>query len=131
MAKTQDLPPAVQERAVEDRIEEQRERRREPCTNGSRKDAVAAKQHDKGKLTARERARASSVDAGLVRGDSTPSPVHRAHDFGIGHASGPAGDGVVTGYGHGRRPQGLRRVSRTSRCSARSARCTRAEDLAR
>ena len=52
MAKTEDLPqPSV--RTVEDRIEELR-KRRAALLDGSRKDAVR-KQHEKGKLTARER----------------------------------------------------------------------------
>ncbi|WP_110111248.1 acyl-CoA carboxylase subunit beta [Bacillus sp. CGMCC 1.16541] len=59
------------------------------------------KQHDKGKLTARER-----IDL-LVDYDSfvelNPFIEHRCNDFGLSDKKGP-GDGVVTGYGkvHGR-----------------------------
>ena len=93
MAKTEDLPqPSV--RTVEDRIEELR-KRRAALLDGSRKDAVR-KQHEKGKLTARERVELL-VDRDSFQ-ETDPFAVHRSHDFGI-ERNRPAGDGVITGYG--------------------------------
>ena len=93
MARTQDLPqPSV--RTVEDRIEELR-KRRAALLDGSRKDAVR-KQHEKGKLTARERVELL-VDRDSFQ-ETDPFAVHRSHDFGI-ERNRPAGDGVITGYG--------------------------------
>ena len=93
MAKTEDRPrPSV--RTVEDRIEELR-KRRGALLDGSRKDAVR-KQHEKGKLTARERVELL-VDRDSFQ-ETDPFAVHRSHDFGI-ERNRPAGDGVITGYG--------------------------------
>jgi acetyl-CoA carboxylase carboxyltransferase component len=93
MATTEDLPqPSL--RTVEDRIEELR-KRKDALLDGARKDAVRA-QHEKGKLTARER-----VELLMDRGsfeEIDPLVVHRTHDFGMDRRR-PAGDGVVTGYG--------------------------------
>jgi propionyl-CoA carboxylase beta chain len=59
--------------------------------------AVAiAKQHDRGKLTARERIHLLLDEGSFVEFDELAR--HRAHDFGI-QANRPYGDGVVTGYG--------------------------------
>jgi acetyl-CoA carboxylase carboxyltransferase component len=99
MAKTSDdspivVPEAVPARTVEDRIEELR-KRKAALLDDHRKDAVR-KQHEKGKLTARER-----LELLLDRGsfvETDPFAVHRAHDFGMDR-NRPAGDGVVTGYG--------------------------------
>src|SRR3990170_4283928 len=93
MARTEDLPqlPLV---TVEERIEELR-KRKTALSDAARKDAVR-KQHEKGKLTARER-----VELLLDRGsfqEIDPLVVHRSHDFGM-ERSRPPGDGVVTGYG--------------------------------
>jgi acetyl-CoA/propionyl-CoA carboxylase carboxyl transferase subunit len=93
MAKTQ-KPPAVQERTVEDRIEELRRRREAARTPGG--EGAAEKQHDKGKLTAHERL-AILMDAGSFV-ETDPFAVHRAHDFGMADKR-PPGDGIVTGYG--------------------------------
>ena len=57
---------------------------------------AVAKQHERGKLTARER-----IDLLLDEGSFTEFDElarHRAYDFGI-EANRPYGDGVVTGYG--------------------------------
>src|SRR5215212_1542755 len=92
MATTEDRPTTT--RSVEDRIEELR-KRRTALLDGARKDAVR-KQHEKGKLTARER-----VDLLLDRDsfqETDPFAVHRSHDFGLDRKR-VAGDGVITGYG--------------------------------
>jgi acetyl-CoA/propionyl-CoA carboxylase carboxyl transferase subunit len=93
MAKTQ-KPPAVEERTVEDRIEELRRRREAARTPGG--EGAAEKQHDKGKLTAHERLDIL-MDAGSFV-ETDPFAVHRAHDFGMADKR-PPGDGIVTGYG--------------------------------
>src|SRR3954471_15744453 len=92
MATTEDRP--ITTRTVEDRIEELR-KRRAALLDGSRKDAVR-KQHEKGKLTARER-----VDLLLDRDsfqETDPFAIPRSHDFGLDRKR-VAGDGVITGYG--------------------------------
>jgi acetyl-CoA/propionyl-CoA carboxylase carboxyl transferase subunit len=94
MAKTEERPPQPSVRTVEDRIEELR-KRRGALLDGSRKDAVR-KQHEKGKLTARERVELL-VDRDSFQ-ETDPFAVHRSHDFGI-ERNRPAGDGVITGYG--------------------------------
>ena len=53
MAKTENKPPVTGERTIEERIEELRKRRRSSLQPGGRD--AAQRQHDKGKLTARER----------------------------------------------------------------------------
>src|SRR5246127_5153333 len=71
------------------------ERRRYEAVHAGSEQAVA-KQHERGKLTARER-----IDLLLDEGSFTEFDElarHRAHDFGI-EANRPYGDGVVTGYG--------------------------------
>src|SRR6516164_4657290 len=71
------------------------ERRRYEAVHAGSQQAVA-KQHERGKRTARER-----IDMLLDPGSFTEFDEmarHRAHDFGI-QASRPYGDGVVTGYG--------------------------------
>src|SRR5262245_34357730 len=92
MAKTE-KPPA-DERTVEDRIEELRERRAAALTPSGPE--AAEKQHDKGKLTARERLDIL-MDAGSFV-ETDPFTVHRSHDFGMDKRK-PPGDGIVTGYG--------------------------------
>jgi acetyl-CoA/propionyl-CoA carboxylase carboxyl transferase subunit len=79
---------------VEDRIDELRKRRKAALSPGG-KDA-AQKQHDRGKLTARERVELLMDRGSFVETD--PLAVHRSHDFGMERRR-PAGDGVVTGYG--------------------------------
>jgi propionyl-CoA carboxylase beta chain len=71
------------------------ERRRSEAVHAGSAQAVA-KQHDRGKLTARER-----IDLLLDPGSFTEFDElarHRATDFGVA-ANRPYGDGVVTGYG--------------------------------
>ncbi len=71
------------------------ERRRHEAVHAGSQQAVA-KQHERGKLTARER-----IDLLLDPGSFTEFDElarHRATDFGIA-ATRPYGDGVVTGYG--------------------------------
>src|SRR3954463_10711301 len=92
MAKTEKAAP--DERTVEDRIEELRARRAAALTPSGPE--AADKQHDKGKLTARER-----LDILMDRGSfvgTDPCTVHRSHDFGMDQRK-PPGDGIVTGYG--------------------------------
>jgi acetyl-CoA carboxylase carboxyltransferase component len=92
MAKTE-KPPA-DERTVEDRIEELRERRTAALMPGG--PGAADKQHEKGKLTARERLDIL-MDAGSFV-ETDPFTVHRSHDFGMDQRK-PPGDGLVAGYG--------------------------------
>ena len=58
--------------------------------------AAIEKQHERGKLTARERIDLLLDEGSFVEFDELAR--HRAHDFGIA-ANRPYGDGVVTGYG--------------------------------
>ncbi len=78
----------------QDRIEELRKRKKAALTPGGRD--AAKKQHDRGKLTARERVELLMDRGSFVETD--PFAVHRAHDFGMDRKR-PPGDGVVTGYG--------------------------------
>src|ERR687897_2058778 len=79
---------------VEERIDELRKRRKAALSPGGRD--AAKKQHDRGKLTARERVELLMDRGSFVETD--PLAVHRAHDFGMDRKR-PPGDGVVTGYG--------------------------------
>jgi acetyl-CoA carboxylase carboxyltransferase component len=79
---------------VEERIDELRKRRKAALSPGGRD--AAKKQHDRGKLTARERVELLMDTGSFVETD--PLAVHRSHDFGMDRKR-PAGDGVVTGYG--------------------------------
>ena len=97
MATTdKDLPTAVPEPSitVEERIDELRRRKRSARQPGG-KDA-AKKQHDRGKLTARERLDILMDKGSFVETD--PFAIHRAHDFGM-EKKRPLGDGIITGYG--------------------------------
>ncbi|MFB3738876.1 MAG: acyl-CoA carboxylase subunit beta [Candidatus Velamenicoccus archaeovorus] len=94
MAKTEEQPPAVPLVTIEQRIEELR-KRKAAMLDERRKEAVR-KQHERGKLTARER-----IDLLFDRGsfqETDPLVAHRSHDFGM-ERNRPPGDGVVTGYG--------------------------------
>jgi propionyl-CoA carboxylase beta chain len=79
---------------IYEKINELYDKRREVELGGG--DKKIAKQHEKGKLTARER-----IDI-LLDPDTfvelNPFIEHRCNDFGLDDVSGP-GDGVVTGYG--------------------------------
>ena len=79
---------------VEERIDELRKRKKAALTPGGRD--AAAKQHERGKLTARERVELLMDRGSFVETD--PFAVHRSHDFGMDRKR-PPGDGVVTGYG--------------------------------
>lgn len=79
---------------TQDKLEELRRRRDEALHGGG--DKAIAKQHDKGKLTARER-----IDLLLDPGtfvETDQLAVHRATGFGLEDKK-ILGDGVVTGYG--------------------------------
>ncbi|AST92415.1 acyl-CoA carboxylase subunit beta [Sutcliffiella cohnii] len=77
-----------------DKINELYDRRREVELGGG--DDRIEKQHEKGKLTARERIDLL-VDEGTFV-ELNPFIEHRCNDFGLSDKKGP-GDGVVTGYG--------------------------------
>jgi acetyl-CoA/propionyl-CoA carboxylase carboxyl transferase subunit len=79
---------------MEDRIEELRERRREAALGGG--EERIASQHEKGKLTARERVDYLLDDDTFREFDRFRT--HRTHKFGMEERQVP-GDGVVTGYG--------------------------------
>jgi acetyl-CoA carboxylase carboxyltransferase component len=95
MATTKDNLPAADERmTVEARIDQLRTRRKAALSPGGRD--AAKKQHDRGKLTARERLEILMDTGSFVETD--PFAIHRAHDFGMDRKR-PPGDGVITGYG--------------------------------
>ncbi len=98
MATTDDFAPAPSPAAatitVEERIEALRKRRKAALAPGGRD--AAKKQHDRGKLTARERLDILMDKGSFVETD--PFAIHRAHDFGM-EKKHPPGDGIVTGYG--------------------------------
>ena len=71
------------------------ERRRQAAVHAGSEQAVA-KQHERGKLTARERIELLLDEGSFTEFDELAR--HRATDFGIA-ATRPYGDGVVTGYG--------------------------------
>ena len=83
------------EKKMDDKLERLKKLREESQLGGGPK--RIQQQHDKGKLTARER-----VDLLLDRGsfqEIDPYVTHRATDFGMGDKKSP-GDAVVTGYGN-------------------------------
>lgn len=79
---------------IYDKINELYDRKSEIELGGG--DDRIAKQHEKGKLTARERIELL-VDEGTFV-ELNPFIEHRSTDFGLDSQKGP-GDGVVTGYG--------------------------------
>ncbi len=79
---------------IYEKIDELYDRRREIELGGG--DDKIAKQHEKGKLTARERIDLL-VDPGTFM-ELNPFMEHRSQDFGLADKKGP-GEGVVTGYG--------------------------------
>ncbi|WP_227521458.1 MULTISPECIES: acyl-CoA carboxylase subunit beta [Bacillus] len=79
---------------IYEKINELYDRRREVELGGG--DDRIEKQHEKGKLTARERIELL-VDEGTFV-ELNPFIEHRCHDFGLHNKKGP-GDGVVTGFG--------------------------------
>jgi acetyl-CoA carboxylase carboxyltransferase component len=94
MAKTSKAPADEPIITVEDRVQELRLKKKAALTPGGRD--AASKQHDRGKLTARERLDLLIDDGSFVETD--PFAVHRSHDFGLDRKR-PPGDGVITGYG--------------------------------
>jgi len=94
MATTDNDPAVDRTTTVEERIEELRARKKAALTPGGRD--AAKKQHDRGKLTARERLEILMDKGSFVETD--PFAIHRAHDFGMDRKR-PPGDGVITGYG--------------------------------
>ncbi len=79
---------------IYEKINELYDKRREVELGGG--DERIDKQHEKGKLTARERINLL-VDKGSFI-ELNPFIEHRTNDFGLDEQKGP-GDGVVTGYG--------------------------------
>jgi acetyl-CoA/propionyl-CoA carboxylase carboxyl transferase subunit len=79
---------------MDERIEELRERRAEARLGGG-EDRIEA-QHDRGKLTARERIEYFLDDGTFTEFDQLRT--HRSHNFGMEERQ-VLGDGVVTGYG--------------------------------
>ncbi len=95
MATTdRDVPSTDPTITVEARIEELRKRKKAALTPGGRD--ASKKQHDRGKLTARERLDILMDKGSFVETD--PFAIHRAHEFGM-EKKHPPGDGVITGYG--------------------------------
>src|SRR6476660_9986025 len=93
MAKTEKAA-APTDRTIEDRIDELHKRRRSARQPGGRD--AAQRQHDTGKLTARERLDILMDVGSFVETD--PFAVHRSHEFGMERRR-PAGAGALTGYG--------------------------------
>ena len=77
-----------------DSIHDLQDRRREVEMGGG--DERMAKQHERGKQTARERIDLLVDEGSFV--ELNPFIQHRSTDFGLNHIKGP-GDGVVTGWG--------------------------------
>ncbi|MGM9927396.1 MAG: acyl-CoA carboxylase subunit beta [Bacillus sp. (in: firmicutes)] len=77
-----------------DKIHELYDRKRDIELGGG--DERIEKQHEKGKLTARERIELLLDEGTFV--ELNPFIQHRCNDFGLDKLEGP-GDGVVTGYG--------------------------------
>src|SRR5919199_1818519 len=97
MAKTEEEPVAgqsVRALTIEERIEQLRARKAESLKGGG--DEAIEKQHDRGKLTARERIELLLDQGSFVETD--PLARHRVRDFDMDKRR-PYGDGVVTGWG--------------------------------
>jgi propionyl-CoA carboxylase beta chain len=88
------VAPQYRPKTMKERIDELRDRRQQALHPGTAK-AVEV-QHEKGKLTARERIDALLDPGSFVELDAFA--VHRATAFGMDRKKVP-GDGVVTGYG--------------------------------
>ena len=87
-------PVAPVPHPIEERLEQLAELREQALHAGS--DAAVARQHDRGKLTARERLERLLDPGSFVELDMLAR--HRAHGFGIENTR-PLTDGVVTGWG--------------------------------
>jgi propionyl-CoA carboxylase beta chain len=71
-------------------------RRRNEAMRGAGSERAVARQHEMGKMTARERIEAFLDEGSFVETDALAR--HRARDFGVDR-NRPFGDGVITGYG--------------------------------
>ncbi|CAB4898942.1 MAG: methylmalonyl-CoA carboxyltransferase [Actinobacteria bacterium] len=91
---TADAPVALPAHPIEERLEQLAELRKEALHAGS--EAAVQRQHDRGKLTARERLEKLLDEGSFVELDMLAR--HRAHGFGIENTR-PLTDGVVTGWG--------------------------------
>ena len=91
---TADAPAALPAHPIEERLEQLAELRKEALHAGS--EAAVQRQHDRGKLTARERLEKLLDEGSFVELDMLAR--HRAHGFGIENTR-PLTDGVVTGWG--------------------------------
>src|SRR6185503_1803198 len=87
-------PPAPKPHPITERLEQLGKLKEEALHAGS--EAAVRRQHDKGKLTARERIDLLVDPGSFVELDMLAR--HRAHGFGIEH-NRPLTDGVVTGWG--------------------------------
>src|ERR671931_163078 len=97
MAKTEEEPvagQAVRALTMEERTEELRHRKTESLLGGG--EQAIEKQHERGKLTARERIELLLDKGSFVETD--PLARHRVRDFDL-EKRRPYGDGVVTGWG--------------------------------
>ena len=98
MAKTDDAPAPQAEThvvSVEHRIEEVRDKKEQALLGGGQE--RIDRQHERGKLTARERLELLLDPGSFVETDMFAR--HRAYGFGIENRR-PYGDGVVTGWGN-------------------------------
>ncbi|MBM3670628.1 MAG: acyl-CoA carboxylase subunit beta [Actinobacteria bacterium] len=86
--------PAPVPHPIEERLEQLAELREQALHAGS--EAAVARQHERGKLTARERLEKLLDEGSFVELDMLAR--HRAHGFGI-EQTRPLTDGVVTGWG--------------------------------
>ena len=80
--------------SIQERLEDLRRRKEQAAQGGGQRRIQA--QHDKGKLTARERVNLLADPGSFEEFDSLV--LHRATDFGIDQQRYP-GDSVVTGFG--------------------------------
>jgi propionyl-CoA carboxylase beta chain len=94
MQHEQDRPEEVPRRPIEDRIEDLSQRREEALVAGGT--AAIERQHERGKLTARERIEKLVDPDSFVEIDQLVR--HRSYGFGIENKR-PYSDAVVTGWG--------------------------------
>ncbi len=114
---------AVAPHPIEERLVQLADLREQALHAGSA--AAVERQHQRGKLTARERIELLLDPGTFVELDMLAR--HRAHGFGIENTR-PLTDGVVTGLGIGRRSQGLRVQPRLHRVRRSARRSVRRED---
>ncbi len=92
--RTPEPDPPAERAGMEEKIEELLERRAEALAGGGPE--RIERQHERGRLTARERLDLLLDEASFEEFDLLKE--HRCHDFGMEEKTIP-GDGVVTGYG--------------------------------